>query len=297
MEKGPETPFTVPVTILKPPVSTSTGACLVQIYPSGPGMGTRYMLGDTPLLIGRGTDTNICLDDQAVSRHHARIKPGIDGFYVVDLQSTNGTFVNDQPATMSKLKDGDYIRFGNWIFRFLAGGNVEADYHEEIYRLTIVDGLTGIHNKRYMLEFLDRELARSVRYRRPLALLLFDLDRFKTINDELGHLAGDFTLRELAKCVKGAIGKEELVARYGGEEFAVVLPETTREGGMKMGEQLRLLVEKHPFQYEGKLYHITISLGVVAIEGGEALTSTDLIRRADAKLYQAKGEGRNRVVG
>src|SRR5438552_8298891 len=125
---------------------------------------------------------------------------------------------------MCRLKDGDYLRVGNCICRFLAGGNVEAQYHEEIYRLTIIDALTEIPNKRFFLEFLDRELARTVRYHRPLSLILFDIDKFKVINDQLGHLAGDFTLREMASSLKAAIRKEELFARYGGEEFAVVLP-------------------------------------------------------------------------
>src|SRR5919109_4094992 len=201
---APETKeMTVPretlVAVPRPLISTTTRqACLVHIYPTGPGMGSRYMLSDTRLTLGRDNDCDICLSDLSVSRHHARIQPGMDGYYVVDLQSTNGTFVNDKPASMCKLKDGDYLRFGNWIFRYLMGGNVEAEYHEEIYRLTIIDALTDIHNKRYFLEFLDRELARSSRYERPLSLVMVDIDRFKAINEELGHLGGDFTLRELA---------------------------------------------------------------------------------------------------
>src|SRR5207237_10447404 len=139
---------------------------------------------------------------------------GPEGYYLEDLQSTNGTFLNDQPAAMSKLRDGDYLRVGNCIFRYLAGGNVEAEYHEEIYRLTIIDGLTGIHNKRYLLEFLDRELSRSARHQRPLSLILLDLDRFKEVNDRLGHLAGDKTLREVVACISTAIRKEELFSRY-----------------------------------------------------------------------------------
>ncbi len=212
------------------------------------------------------------------------------------LQSTNGTFVNDVPASICKLKDGDYLRVGNCIYRFLAGGNVEAEYHEEIYRLTIIDALTDIHNKRYLLEFLDRELSRSARYLRPLSLIMFDIDRFKGINDEFGHLGGDFTLRELAACVKGSIRKEELFARYGGEEFVIVLPETPQENGIFVAERLRGLVEHHLFQYEGKAYPVTVSLGVAATNGDEALTPLDLIRQADEKLYNAKNSGRNRVV-
>jgi diguanylate cyclase (GGDEF)-like protein len=293
MEKTNETWVTAPDRLVS---TTRRDACVVHIYPTGPGMGARYALTDTPMVLGRGNDCDIRINDHSVSRRHARIQPGADGYYAVDLQSTNGTFVNDVPASICKLKDGDYLRVGNCIYRFLAGGNVEAEYHEEIYRLTIIDALTDIHNKRYLLEFLDRELSRSARYQRPLALILFDLDRFKLINEELGHLGGDFTLRELAAVVKSHVRKEELYARYGGEEFAIVLPETTREGGIQAAERIRGQVEKHLFQYEGKTYPVTISVGLAATNGGEALTPSELIRQADEKLFQAKHEGRNRVV-
>ena len=196
---------------------------------------------------------------------------------------------------MCKLKDGDYLRVGNWIYRYLAGGNVEAEYHEEIYRLTIIDALTGTHNKRSLLEFLERELARSSRYDRPLSLILFDIDHFKHVNDTLGHLAGDYTLRELAGAVRAVVRREEMFARYGGEEFAVVLPETTKDGAYQMAKRLRELVEKQPFVFEGQPFNITISLGVVTTEG-ENVEPAELIRQADEKLYQAKNSGRNRVV-
>ncbi|HKB39468.1 MAG TPA: GGDEF domain-containing protein, partial [Gemmataceae bacterium] len=259
MEKATETWVTGPDRLVS---TTRRDACVVHIYPTGPGMGTRYALSDTPVVLGRGNDCDIRINDHSVSRRHARIQPGADGYYAVDLQSTNGTFVNDVPASICKLKDGDYLRVGNCIYRYLAGGNVEAEYHEEIYRLTIIDALTDIHNKRYLLEFLDREIARSARYSRPLALILFDLDRFKLVNDELGHLGGDFTLREVAACVKGSIRKEELFARYGGEEYATVLPETNLEGAVNVAERVRALIEQHRFQYEGKTYPVTISVGV-----------------------------------
>ena len=276
--------------------STNREACLVHIYPTGPGMGARHPLSDRPMVIGRGSDVEIRIQDHSVSRRHARIQPGADGYYAVDLQSTNGTYVNDMPAAMRQLKDGDYLRVGNCIYRFLAGGNIESEYHEEIYRLTIIDGLTEIHNKRSLMEFLDRELARSARYNRPLSLLLFDLDRFKSINDNLGHLGGDFTLRELAACVKAGVRKEELFARYGGEEFAVVLPEVTAEGAVAVAERIRSRVEAHPFRFDEKPYQVTVSVGVASTSGDDSMTPVELIRLADEKLFQAKREGRNRVV-
>jgi diguanylate cyclase (GGDEF)-like protein len=293
MDKATETWVTTPD---RPISATRRDACVVHIYPTGPGMGARYPLADTPMVIGRGNDCEIRINDHSVSRRHARIQPGADGYYAVDLQSTNGTFVNDVPASMCKLKDGDYLRVGNCIYRFLAGGNVEAEYHEEIYRLTIIDALTDINNKRYLLEFLDRELSRSARYRRPLALIMFDIDHFKAINDEFGHLGGDFTLRELAACVKGSVRKEELFARYGGEEFIIVLPETDGAGALTVAERVRFLVEKHSFQYEGKTIRVTVSVGVSTTTGETSLTPAELIRQADDKMYQAKNDGRNRVA-
>jgi diguanylate cyclase (GGDEF)-like protein len=259
-------------------------------------MGSRITLKDQSVVFGRDRDCDVQLEDHSVSRHHARVQPGPDGYYVVDMRSTNGTFVNDQPTSLVRLKDGDYLRVGNAIFRYLGGGNVESEYHEEIYRLTIIDGLTGIHNKRYLLEFLDRELARSARHRRPLALVLFDLDHFKAINDQLGHLGGDYALRELVSCVRKAIRKEELFARYGGEEFAIVLPETNVEGAIQVGERVRQLVEEYPFRYEDQPFKVTISLGAFTTQGDPNLSPVDLIRLADQNLYLAKDAGRNRLI-
>jgi len=256
-------------------------------------MGARYALADSPMVLGRGNDCDIRINDHSVSRRHARIQPGADGYYAVDLQSTNGTFVNDVPASICKLKDGDYLRVGNCIYRFLAGGNVEAEYHEEIYRLTIIDALTDIHNKRYLLEFLDRELSRSARHARPLALIMIDLDRFKTINDELGHLGGDFTLREVAACIKGNVRKEELLARYGGEEFAVICREIETEGARALGERLRVAVEEQRFEHEGKIIPVTVSVGLVVARKIDDTHA--FIAAADAAMYEAKRTGRNRV--
>jgi diguanylate cyclase (GGDEF)-like protein len=280
-----------------PPISShNRDACLIHIYPAGPAMGARHKLGDTPKVIGRETDCDICADDNSVSRHHARVELGSDGYHVVDLNSTNGTFVNDASIAKARLKDGDYLRVGNCIFRFLAGGNVEADYHEVIYRLTITDALTDTHNKRALLEFLDRELVRAERHQRPLSLVMFDIDHFKQINDRLGHLAGDYVLRELAARVKQNVRLDELFARYGGEEFVVVLPETPTEGVVLLAERLRRCVEEKPFTFDNETFQVTISVGAATTSGPRVPKSPELIQMADAKLYEAKQQGRNRVV-
>jgi two-component system, cell cycle response regulator len=279
------------------PISTiHQNACLVHIYPTGPEMGTRYTLGDFPLVMGRDGECGICIADQSVSRRHARIHPRTDGYYAEDLGSTNGTYVNDVAAVMVKLRDGDYLRVGSCIYRFLMGGNVETDYHAVIYKLTIVDALTDAHNKRFLLEFLERELVRSGRYHRPLSLLIFDIDHFKSINDTLGHLGGDFVLREFAARLRPMVRSDELLARYGGEEFAVVLPEATREGAAAVAERLRQIIADKPFLYEGVTIPLTVSVGVATTVGDERMTPTDLIALADQRLFDAKRQGRNCVA-
>jgi two-component system cell cycle response regulator len=282
------------------PLSTNREACLVHIYPTGPLMGIRHVLGEKPIVIGRGEDCDIRILDNSVSRRHARVEHLDDGFYVLDMQSTNGTFVNDavsKEGNPIQLKDGDYLRVGNCIYRFLAGGNVEAEYHEEIYRLTIIDALTQIYNQRYLLEFLEREVLRTSRHGRPLSLLIFDIDRFKSINDEMGHLVGDYTLRELAAVVRKMVRREDLFSRYGGEEFVVVLVETNRKQALEAAERVRVLVEKHTFRFEQQSFNLTISLGVAECPTDGSATSLELIKKADENLYDAKRTGRNKVVG
>lgn len=269
-------------------------ACLVQIHPADAGLGQRYLL-DRPLTFGREDSCEVHLDETAVSRAHARVVERNGDSYVADLRSTNGTFVNDLRITVRKLADGDYLRIGNHIFRFLAGGNIEGDYHEEIYRRTVTDAMTGLYNKRFLIEFVDRELVRSVRHHRPLSLVLLDLDHFKQVNDTHGHLAGDAVLRALAARLQKEIRRDELFARYGGEEFAVVLPETEVAGAERLAERLRELVADQPFEYDGRSLAVTISLGLTTTDGDETLAAPQFIARADEKLYQAKKAGRNKI--
>jgi two-component system, cell cycle response regulator len=263
-------------------------------------MGIRHLLGDKPVIIGRGEDCDIRILDNSVSRRHARVEHMPEGFYVLDMQSTNGTFVNDAPSKDGNpilLKDGDYLRVGNCIYRYLAGGNIEAEYHEEIYRLTIIDALTQIYNQRYMADFLDREVLRTSRHGRPLSVVMLDIDRFKAINDERGHLVGDYTLRELSACVRKMVRREDLFARYGGEEFVIVLVETNHQQAMEVSERIRDAIEKHVFRFENQSFSLTISLGVAECPTDGTASATELVRMADEKLYEAKRAGRNRVVG
>ncbi len=267
-------------------------ACLVVIY--GLELGRKYNLHTANVLIGRSSKADVHIDQESVSRNHAKIINTGKSMILRDLGSTNGTYVNDQLIDEYVLRDGDFVKIGRTIFKFLSGGNIENAYHEEIYRLTTIDGLTQIHNRRYFMEQLEREVSRSRRYRRDLSLLLFDIDRFKSINDSYGHLAGDYVLTQLATVVRGKIRREDIFARYGGEEFAIVLPESDGPNAVALAEKLRKLIEKAPFKFEDTKIQVTVSIGIASLaqEEGDA---SELVKRTDDKLYEAKEAGRNCV--
>ncbi len=270
-------------------------ACLVLLYPPGPYMGRRFPLTGSKLILGRDRSCNIQIDRDSVSRRHARFSCREDGWHLQDLESTNGSSVNDVSVTEAPLRDGDFIKIGGVIFKFLAGAGIEASYHDELYQLTIKDALTSAHNKRHFLELFERELFRCARYGRPLSLLLIDVDHFKSFNDKHGHLTGDHLLRELARRIRERVHPEALLARYGGGEFAVVLPEIDLTDARTFGEQVRRLVAEHPFEYEGQTFEISVSIGVACVEGG-AIDVPKFIKVAKDNLHRAKREGRNRVV-
>ncbi len=232
-----------------------------------------------------------------MSRQHARL--WIDdqsNWWVEDLNSTNGTFVNEARVRSQQLSDSDQVRFGDAIYKFLSGTNIESAYHEAIHNMAIQDGMTGIHNKRFFMEFVEREIAVAARHGHPLSLVMFDVDHFKKVNDGHGHLAGDAVLKELANRIRPRIRREDLFARYGGEEFACVLPSTALPGGIVFAEQLRQMIEDKPTEVEDKAISFTISLGVTTMHREVHIDRDALIKRADDNLYVAKRNGRNRVV-
>jgi two-component system, cell cycle response regulator len=269
--------------------------CLVQIY--GKDIGRKYPLDRVASTIGRGPDNTIVCDLDNVSRIHCKVTASALGTHIEDMKSTNGTFVNDEELVeRRKLRNGDLIKVGGSIFKYIDGDNIEQLYYEEIYRMAIIDGLTQVYNKRYFVEFLDREMARCQRYQRALTLIMFDLDHFKNVNENFGHLAGDFVLKKMAHIVQtNNIRKEECFARYGGEEFAIVLPDTPKTNGAMLAEKIRSAIESTTFEFEANVIPVTVSMGVTEMQKGD--TPEKFIERTDQKLYEGKRGGRNRVVG
>ena len=270
--------------------------CLVSIY--GPNLGRRWSLDLDEMIVGREDECDIAVPIDTVSRRHCLLRQRGGAVFIADLGSTNGTALNDDalpPNEEFALRSGDRIRVGSAIFKFLRGADVESLYHEEIYRTMIADGLTGAHSRRYLTEFLEREMARCRRHGRPLSVVLFDLDEFKLVNDGFGHLNGDQVLREIADLVREQVRREDCFARFGGDEFAVVLTESDLDHARAFAERLRQRVEAHEFRVASEAIPVTISIGIAAMDDGLREAAL-FLAAADARLYEARSAGRNRIA-
>ena len=268
---------------------------LVIIFSSAPSdLGRRHVLRRRQT-IGRGEDNDIILQSDIVSRQHASIEcKGMD-VVVTDLGSTNGTFVNDDPARLDQvlLRCGDRLRIGDTIFKYLSGKDIEAQYHLVISQMALTDSLTNLCNRKRLDALLEEEIRRARRYRRALSLLMLDIDHFKRINDVYGHSAGDSVLMRLAASMGERLRPGDKLGRYGGEEFCAICPETSLTHASKIAESLRSMVADQHILVDNQALAVSVSIG--AAEWNPQMQGPDLYRAADQMLYRAKSLGRNRV--
>jgi two-component system cell cycle response regulator len=264
--------------------------CLVMI--SGAEMGRRIDLTHEEVSIGRSDQCTVCVNSDLVSRRHAVVNRVLGHYIVVDLKSTNGTFVNDQRIERATLKDGDLLRTGKTVLKYLEN-NLELEYMQHILSLASVDSLTGLFNKRHFDEVFGKEVARAEQSSTPCSLVVLDIDHFKKINDGFGHPTGDVVLKHVADVVKSQIRQTDTLCRVGGEEFALILPQTPYTLAVQAAELIRGAVEKAVCETAGAAIPATLSLGVAELAAGEI--PERLYQRADERLYAAKHGGRNRV--
>jgi two-component system cell cycle response regulator len=252
-------------------------------------------------VIGRGTEADIWMEDPAISRLHARIARRPDArFSIEDLKSTNGTFVTGRRVEgRAELQSGDRIQIGpNLILRFAITDDAEEELQRRLYESSTRDSLTRAYNRKYLNERLLAEIAHARRHKAQLALLMLDLDRFKDVNDSLGHLMGDMVLRVVASHVMRLIRLEDVLARYGGEEFVILVRSTHHKDAGKLAERVRSTVERLQITAPGgnKTISVTVSVGIASLaELPPEAGANDLVSTADARLYRAKAAGRNRV--
>jgi len=267
-------------------------------HPESQRLGSRFRLSPgTTLEIGRSAAVGISLPEvMSISRKHARLRYLGPVVSIEDLGSTNGTYINGQPIHgRTVLRSGDRFQTAAVHFKFLHEQDVESAYHLAIYELVAKDGLTEIFNKRKFEEELQRALARAARHQRPLSLIIFDLDEFKTINDTYGHLCGDFILKQIASLARELVRPEQVLARVGGDEFVILAPETGSEGAESLASKLRDRIAGYEHRYGDIRINVGCSVGVAELSR-EMTTPQDLYQAADEALLLSKRNGRNRVA-
>jgi two-component system, cell cycle response regulator len=269
---------------------------LIQI--SGRETGQMYNLSGRTTRLGRDPSCQIILDDPHVSRVHAEIVC-TDGkqIYIKDAGSTNGVFVNGKKVTEQSLSDGDKILIGTRLyFKFAYQDAVDQNYQQNLFRAANIDGLTQLYNKKFFIDVLSKEFSFSRRNVQPLSLLMIDIDHFKAVNDTYGHMAGDLVLKCVGQYLLKHLRLENIAARYGGEEFSIILRNVDDNQALMIAERLRRAIEGEKIAFRGNILQVTISIGIATLDGKNFETIEDLIHKADEHLYEAKENGRNRIV-
>ncbi len=269
-------------------------ACLLVV--GGELNGSIFNLPVGEVVVGRNPDCTIPLDFHGISRRHFTISVNEEEVILTDLQSANGTYLNNNKVDAPVLlKRGDIIKIGAVAMKYLPKGDPERLTYDKLLEEAHTDGLTKCYNKAYFNNMLELEVKKSKVTGKPLTLIIFDLDHFKKLNDNYGHDAGDFVLKEKARIIReNGIRQGDIFARYGGEEFCILLPNTNLKQGFEIAERLRNLIQKHEFIYDGKRLPVTASIGIADYRQG-VNTSTDLFKRADSAVYKSKEGGRNQV--
>lgn len=267
------------------------------IVVTGSAVGKMFKLNSPEMVIGRSSEADITINDDGISRRHAKVVVRPDGnVTMVDLGSTNGTFFNGNRIDVHPLRDGDKIQIGSTtILKFSYQDNLDEQYQKNLYESATRDPMTRVYNKKYFADTFRKDFSYCLRHRVPLTLVILDVDHFKKVNDTYGHQAGDFVLTKLASKVQETIRTEDLFARYGGEEFVLLLRECEEDKGFIFCERIRRMIEGTDFTFEGKKIPVTISLGLATLSDAEYPGPDEMLAAADKYLYRAKQSGRNRV--
>jgi diguanylate cyclase (GGDEF)-like protein len=274
---------------------------------SGDQIATPIPLERSEVVLGRAVEADIRINDYRASRLHARVtlERGSTGGEVrcriVDQGSTNGTLVNGVRVTEALLSPGDKILIGEQLFRFEMLDDIDRAFQQQVHRLLAHDDLTGLLTSKSFFSELRREAVRAAAESLPFCVLMMDLDYFKEVNDRYGHLVGSRTLETLGTIVKDCLRVGDVAARFGGEEFACFLLDADYAQGLVAAERIRSAVEQYEFpvtrpeiHQERSVLRVTISVGVAAFPD-DSTDPIELVELADAALYRAKRNGRNRI--
>ncbi len=258
--------------------------------------GLRIAVKQSRVTLGRTIDADIVLNDRLISRQHAELTIDAEsGVYrLVDLGSTNGTFVNDRVIDCCDLTDGDKIFVGSTILKFVLEDEVDSASGELFDKLMFEDDLTGLVVRRRFDNDLRVHLQSARALGKSISLLMMDMDGLKAINDTHGHQVGAFVIAETGKKIGSICNELGQACRYGGDEFIAYLLEVTKDEAAGVAERVCEAVRAHSLQFNDLELYVSISIGVATFPE-DATTVETLTKAADAALYRAKGAGRDRV--
>ncbi len=253
-----------------------------------------HLITEMPKTIGRSDQANIILDDTQISRLHCQIYISQQGIIIHDLNSTNGTYLNTQPIKKTILTADARLQLGSYECKLEYKTYTEVKRDRELLATVNLDALTGIANRQWFDNTYQQEKNRRQHYSNS-SLLVLDIDHFKHVNDNYGHLAGDAILQQFANILAEEKRSSDLLARYGGEEFIMFLPNTIPLSAKILAERIRYRIECTEFIYKDTIIPLTTSIGISTQEQTFHSLNT-LFEKADKALYQAKASGRNRVI-
>ena len=283
----------------KPPSPVETPSkrdCACLIVLAGSAMGEMYKLTRERTVIGRGQKAQVRMLDDGVSREHCEILMNGEQAVLHDLGSTNGTFCRGARIERQDLEDGDKILVGSGtVLKFTYHDSLDETFQRQMYESALRDDLTKAFNKKYFTDRVESEFAYSFRQKTSLALVTFDVDHFKEVNDSYGHPAGDYVLAEMALAVQGVVRVEDVFARVGGEEFSIICRGADIAQGRIIAERVRQTISSHSFVFAGKKIPVTVSAGVAVIQDPRIVDAQGFVAAADHALYEAKRTGRDRV--
>jgi len=211
------------------------------------------------------------------------------------MESTNGVFLNGRRVRETILKSGSKIELGDTIFRFIHNDEIEEEFQSKIFDYATLDHMTGLYNKRFVIEELKTQCRISGRNNRIFSIVLIDIDDLKGLNEKFGHMGADKYIQEFANIIKEGLREQDIAGRFGGDEFLLILPETTVDGALKLLFRLKKSIECLTVNYKSDEISSTFSAGIsqFILHAREAET---LVEIADKALFKAKELGKNNIV-
>ncbi|MFK7885974.1 MAG: diguanylate cyclase [Gammaproteobacteria bacterium] len=254
-----------------------------------------FELNENGLTLGRGMECDVQLPAAAISRRHCKVSCVGQSIVVEDLASTNGTYLDNQRVDRAFITPSNQLRIGPFLLKLEYKGFMEIRAQNQLLEAARIDAVTGISNRGWFVAQSARLLAGMKDPANSLTAVMVDIDRFKNVNDQFGHAAGDAVLAGVARILEQEKHDNHLLGRFGGEEFVMMMPDIDHQEAFILCDRAREQIAKANFKFEGLSLSVNVSVGMATRTQGEIVSLDGLISEADAAMYRAKRLGRNRV--